>query len=153
MPDVPSRLARAGLKLPHPSPPAASYVPYRISGNTLYIAGQTCIVDQTPVCIGTVGRDVTIEMASYAARVCAINVLAQVGAACHGEFDRVSALRITGYIRCTDDFTQQALVLNGASDLLILALGEKGQHTRAAIGTNALPRGSTVEVEGIFEIR
>jgi enamine deaminase RidA (YjgF/YER057c/UK114 family) len=152
MTDVASRLAGIGLKLPTPPLPSASYVPYRISGKHLYIAGQTCIVDEIPICTGTVGHDVSIEMASEAARICALNVLAQVGLACRGDFSRVSALKLTGYIRCTDDFTKQSLVLNGASDLLVLALGEKGKHVRAALGTNALPRGAPVEVEALFEI-
>jgi enamine deaminase RidA (YjgF/YER057c/UK114 family) len=152
MSNVVSRLARAGLKLPNAPQPAASYVPYRRSGNVLYVSGQTCVVDGVPVCTGIVGRDVSVERAAEAARVCALNVLAQVGAACQGDLDRVTVLKLTGYIRCTDDFTQQPAVLDGASDLLTLALGEKGKHARAAIGTNALPRGSTVEVEAIFEI-
>jgi enamine deaminase RidA (YjgF/YER057c/UK114 family) len=152
MTNIASRLARAGLELPSPPTPAASYVPYRISGKHLYIAGQTCVVDGAPICTGVVGRDVSVEMAFNAARVCALNVLAQVGEACQGDFDRVKALKITGYIRCADDFTQQAVVLNGASELLILALGDKGKHARAAIGTNALPRGSPIEIDAIFEI-
>lgn len=152
MSEVIARLARAGLKLPTPPLPSGAYVPYRLSGNTLYVAGQTCIVNEVPVCAGVVGRDVSVEQAAEAARVCALNLLAQVGVACGSDFERVSALKITGFIRCTEDFTRQASVLNGASDLLVLALGEKGRHARSAIGTNALPRGSTVEVEGIFEL-
>ena len=146
------RLAEIGLKLPTPPKPLFSYIPFRISGNQLYIAGQTCIVDEVPICTGTVGDDVTIEMGARAAQVCALNTLAVVGMACEGRFERVRALKLTGFIRCTADFDKQPLVLNGASDLLVVALGERGKHTRAALGTNSLPRHSPVEIETIFEI-
>jgi enamine deaminase RidA (YjgF/YER057c/UK114 family) len=152
MTDVLSRLARAGLQLPRPTTPAASYVSYRVSGNIVYVAGQICVVDGVPACVGVVGRDISPEQAAEAARICALNVLAQVGVACQSQFERVTALKVTGYIRCADDFTQQSVVMDGASDLLVLALGDRGKHARVAIGTNALPRGAAVEVEAIFQL-
>lgn len=150
---ISDRLATIGLSLPVPPTPKYSYVPYRISGNQLFVAGQTCIIDEVPVHTGTLGGNLTIEQGQRAAQVCALNALAVVSMACDGDFSRVRALKMTGYVRSTDDFDKQPLVLNGASDLLVLALGEDGKHVRAALGTNALPRHSPVEIEMLFELR
>lgn len=151
--DVVARLAAAGLKMPAPPTPSATYIPFRWCGPILFVAGQTCIVDEVPVVVGTLGDNVTIEEGARAAQVCALNVLAQVNVASAGDFERVTMLRMTGYIRSTNDFAKQPLVLNGASDLFVLALGERGRHARAAIGTNSLPRHSPVEIETQFEMR
>ena len=101
---------------------------------------------------GVVGKDVTIEDAQAAARLCALNLLAQVDVAVKSEPHRVRCLRLSGFVRCRDDFTQQARVMDGASDLMVLALGSDGRHARTSVGTNALPRGVPVEVDGIFEL-
>ncbi|MDA7417088.1 RidA family protein [Xenophilus arseniciresistens] len=150
--DVIQRLKAAGLALPRPTLPAANYVPFTRLGSLLFVAGQTPVQDGEPQYLGVVGTDVDIESAQAAARLCALNVLAQVGVACEGRFERVRALRIGGFVRCTADFTQQAMVMNGASDLFVLALGERGKHARTAVGTHALPRGVPVEVDGMFAI-
>jgi enamine deaminase RidA (YjgF/YER057c/UK114 family) len=150
--DVIQRLEAAGLALPTPIVPTYNYVPFTRMGSLLFVAGQTPLLNGQPQYLGTVGVDVDMETAQAAARLCALNVLAQVGVACEGRFERVRALRIGGFVRCMADFTQQATVMNGASDLFVLALGERGRHARTAVGTNALPRGVPVEVDGMFEI-
>ena len=146
------RLHAAGLSLPAPTVPAANYIPFTRLGSLLFVAGQTPVLDGKAQFVGVVGKDVSIETAQLAARLCALNVLAQVGVACDGDFARVRAIRVGGFIRCEPDFTEQALVMNGASDFFVLALGERGCHVRTAVGTNALPRGVPVEIEAIFEL-
>ncbi|MCJ2060172.1 RidA family protein [Methylobacterium sp. J-048] len=147
-----ARLAAAGLALPRPTMPAANYVPFTRAGPLLFVAGQTPVQDGEPQYCGIVGEGITIEEAQAAARLCALNVLAQVDVALKGEPLRVRCLRLGGFVRCTGDFIQQARVLDGASDLMVLALGEDGRHARTTAGTNALPRGVPVEVEGVFEL-
>lgn len=152
MSGVVERLRAAGLELPMPNAPAANYVPFTKMGSLLFVAGQTPVVDGVARYTGIVGEDIDIETAQSAARLCALNLLAQVGAACGGDFAGVRALRIGGFVRCRADFIDQPKVMNGASDLLLLALGDNGRHARTAVGTNALPRGVPVEVEGIFDL-
>ncbi|MCJ2065479.1 RidA family protein [Methylobacterium sp. J-088] len=147
-----SRLRAAGLMLPEPSRPAANYVPYTRAEPLLFISGQTPVLRGEPQYLGVVGEDVSIEQAQAAARLCALNILAQVHAALDGDLDRVRCLRLGGFVRCRPDFIRQPLVLNGASDLILLALGENGRHARTAVGTNALPRGVPVEVEAVFTV-
>jgi enamine deaminase RidA (YjgF/YER057c/UK114 family) len=147
-----SHLQAAGLTLPEPSRPAANYVPFTRAEPLLFIAGQTPVLRGEPQYLGVVGEDVSIDQAQAAARVCALNILAQVHAALNENLDRTRCLRLGGFVRCRADFTQQPLVMNGASDLILLALGENGRHARTAFGTNALPRGMPVEVEAVFAV-
>lgn len=147
-----ARLAKAGLTFLPPNPPAANDVPFTRVGAMLLIAGQTPVLNGEPQIRGVVGVSVTVEEAQAAARLCAPNILAQVHAALDGDLDRARCLRIGSFVRCQDDFTQQARVLDGASDLLVLALGENGRHARTAVGTNALPRGVPVEIDAIFAV-
>lgn len=146
------RLSAVGLSLQAPNPPAANYVPFTRVDALLFVAGQTPVRDGKAQVVGVVGESVTVEEAQAAARLCALNVLAQVHAALDGDLERARRLRIGGFVRCRDDFTQQARVLDGASDLLVLALGKNGRHARTAVGTNALPRGVPVEIEAIFAV-
>ncbi|MBE7245192.1 MAG: RidA family protein [Actinomycetospora chiangmaiensis] len=147
-----ARLAAAGLSLPRPTVPAANYVPFTRAGALLFVAGQTPVLDGVPRFLGAVGDDVTVAEAQAAARLCALNILAQVHAALDGDLDRARCLRLGGFVRCRDGFTQQAQVLDGASDLLVLALGDGGRHVRTTVGTHALPRGVPVEVDAVFEV-
>lgn len=146
------RLREAGLILPVPPNPAANYVPVMRSGGLLFVAGQTPVVDGSPRFVGIVGVDVSLEEAQAAAQLCALNLLAQLHGTAGVDLDAVRCLRIGGFVRCRDDFVQQPLVVNGASDLLVMALGERGYHARTAVGTNALPRGVPVEVDGMFAV-
>ena len=146
-------LKNLGITLPEAPSPAANYVPYVIVGDTVYVSGQVPFVNGGLQVTGKVGDTVTIEQAAGEARICAINLLAQLKHACGGDLSRVvQVVKLGGFVACTNDFTDQPEVMNGASNLMVDAFGEAGRHARFAIGTNALPRGTCVEVEGIFQI-
>lgn len=147
-----ARLKELGIELPAVSAPLAAYVPTRIVGNMLYISGQGPIVDGKIVARGKLGRDLSIEDGIAAARLSAINALAATASAI-GDLDRVVQIaKLNGYVNSTDDFEMQHLVINGASELLVDVLGERGRHARAAVGTNSLPMGMPVEIELVVEI-
>jgi enamine deaminase RidA (YjgF/YER057c/UK114 family) len=152
MTKIEQRLAASGIQLPSPPAPVASYVPFRVSGKQVFISGQIPVEDGKPRYIGKLGADIALEDGKKAARLCALNLLAQLKAAC-GDLDRVKAcLRLGVFVNAAPDFTQHPEVANGASDFIVEALGEAGKHTRAAVGASSLPRGVCVEVEGLFEI-
>lgn len=148
-----NQLTALGLELPPAPKPAANYVPYVQSGDLLFIAGQVPFgADGKLHYVGKVGRDLSEEEAYQAARQCTLNCLAQVRAAL-GSLDRVQqVVRVGGFVHCTDDFTRQPEVINGASDLLVEVFGDKGRHARAAVGTNSLPRGVATEVEMVVQV-
>lgn len=149
---VEDRLSALGITLPTPTAPAANYVPTVRCGNQLFVSGQLPMADGKLVATGTLGVDVAIEDAAALARLCAINVLAQVKAAV-GDLGRVVRLvKVTGFVASAQSFGDQPKVMNGASDLFVAALGESGRHARSAVGVAALPFGAPVEVEAIFEI-
>jgi enamine deaminase RidA (YjgF/YER057c/UK114 family) len=148
-----AKLAALGVTLPEAPAPAANYVPFVRSGATLYVSGQISTGPQGPI-KGRLGEGMTIEEGAAAARQCAINLLAQVRAACEGDLDRlVRVVRLGGFVSSAPGFTDHPKVINGASDFLVEALGEAGRHARAAVGVAALPLGVAVEIDGIFEIR
>jgi len=150
---VEAKLAELGVTLPGVAAPAGNYVPWTISGNLVFIAGQITLVDGKPQYLGTLGRDLTVEDGQKAAKLCALNILAQLKAACGGDLDRVRrCLRLGGFVACTPDFTDHPKVINGASDFIVAVLGDAGRHARAAVGCASLPLGVAVEVEGTFEI-
>jgi enamine deaminase RidA (YjgF/YER057c/UK114 family) len=149
---VAKRLQELGIVLPTPVQPVANYVPYRWSGSLLFIAGQIPLQDGQLPYLGKVGVDLSIEQGQAAARLCAINILAQVNAALNGNLDRVNAcLKLGGFVNCAADFSDQPTVVNGASDLMVDVFGDKGRHARAAVGSNALPRNVAVEIDAIFD--
>lgn len=146
-----ARLDELGIVLPELAAPVASYVPYVVHGNQVHIAGQLPLRDGALLYPGKVPVEVTEEQASEAARQCAINILAALSAACDGDLDQVArCVRLEGYVACSDDFTRQSLVMNGASALMQDVFGERGRHTRVAVGTNSLPLNACVEVAGLF---
>ncbi|MEX1197155.1 MAG: RidA family protein [Pseudohongiellaceae bacterium] len=148
---ISARLDELGLTLPELAAPVASYVPYVVQGNQVHIAGQLPMRDGTLLSPGKVPVDVSVEEAREAARQCAINILAALNAACDGNLDRVArCVRLEGYVACSDDFTRQSSVMNGASDLMGDVFGERGRHTRVAVGSNSLPLNACVEVAGLF---
>ncbi len=150
---VESKLKAKGLSLPTMRAPVGNYVPYTRSGNILFLAGQVAAQDGKIATPGTVGKDVTIEQANAAARVAALNALAVIKSAI-GDLDNVvRILRAVVYVSSTPDFTQQPLVANGASDLLVEIFGDAGRHARSAIGLSSLPLGSPVEIELTVEVR
>jgi enamine deaminase RidA (YjgF/YER057c/UK114 family) len=152
---VASRLEQLGIRLPEAAAPVANYVPFRRSGNLLLVSGQLPLKDGKPAFTGTLGTDsITIEAAGQAARLAALNVLAQASAALGGDLDRIAAcLRLGVFVAATAEFTRHPQVANGASDLMVEVLGDAGRHARAAVGTSGLPLGVPVEVEAMFEVR
>ncbi|NQV47574.1 MAG: RidA family protein [Rhodospirillaceae bacterium] len=150
---VEQRLAGLGVKLPEPAAPAANYVPYVISGNLVFVSGQITMMDGELKYVGTVGDDLSTDDGYQAARICAINLMAQVKIACGGDLERVKrVVKLGGFVNCTADFTDQPKVINGASDLIGEAFGDIGKHARFAVGAPSLPLGIAVEVDGVFEI-
>ena len=146
-------LNRLGITLPDAPAPAANYVPYVVAGNMVYVSGQLPLVDGKLSVTGHVGKNISTEEAAGQARLCAINLLAQLKAACGGDLSRVKqVVKLGGFVACTDDFTDQSEVINGASDLMVEVFGDAGRHARFAVGSNTLPRGTCVEVEGTFLI-
>lgn len=153
---IESRLASLGITLPQPVAPVANYVPYRISGNLLILAGQVCIGPDGKLAErhkGKLGSTVSMDSGEEAARFCAINLFAQAKAAL-GDLDRITAcLRLGGFIAATPEFTALPQVMNGASNLMVEVLGEAGKHARTTVGVPVLPLDCAVEVEGLFEFR
>jgi len=153
MSEVEKRLSALSITLPQTALPAANYVPYVQSGNLVFISGQLPMKDGKPQDIGRVGKDFTVEQAQATARLCAINILAQLKAACGGNLDRVKrCVRLGVFVHSTDSFTDQPKVANGASDLMVAALGDAGRHARFAVGVSQLPFGVAVEIDATFEI-
>lgn len=149
---IEAKLAALGVTLPSPVAPAANYVPAVRSGQHLYVSGQLPIGPEGLTLKGTLGAGVSIEDAQAAAKLCAINILAQARAAL-GDLDNIARIvKLTGFVASTADFGDQPKVVNGASDFLAEALGDKGRHARSAVGVAALPFGAAVEVEAIIEI-
>jgi enamine deaminase RidA (YjgF/YER057c/UK114 family) len=142
------------IELPQASVPAANYVPAVRSGNLLFISGQVCQWNGERRFIGKLGREISLEEGQQAARLCALNIVAHVQAALGGDLDRVvRVVRLGGFVNSSEDFVQQPLVVNGASDLMVEIFGDAGRHARAAVGVNALPGGVAVEVEAVVEVR
>jgi enamine deaminase RidA (YjgF/YER057c/UK114 family) len=149
---IEAKLAELGVTLPSPTAPAANYVPAVRSGNYLYVSGQLPMGPEGLTLKGQLGAGVTVEQAAEAAKLCAINILAQVRAAI-GDLDQVSrVVKLVGFVASAPDFGDQPKVINGASDFLVAVLGDKGRHARSAVGVAALPFGASVEVEAIVEI-
>lgn len=150
---VDAKLSELGITVPEAAAPAANYVPYTISGNQVFVSGQVPFVDGVIQYQGKVGQDYTTEEAAECARVCALNIIAQVKAACEGDLDRVvKCVKLGGFVNCIDGFSEQPKVINGASDLMVEIFADKGRHARFAVGTNALPLNVAVEIDAIFEI-
>lgn len=152
-PRIEARLAELGLSLPTAAAPAANYVPYVQTGNLVVISGQITLENGALKYVGRVGQDFTTEQAYEAAKLCGLNLIAQLKEACGGNLDRVKrVVRLGGFVNCTPDFTEQPKVVNGASDLMAEVFGDAGKHARAAVGVNTLPLGVAVEVDGMFEV-
>ena len=151
---VEEKLKELGYTLPVPSAPAANYVPFVISGSLVYISGQLPVKADGSRVTGLVGGAVSIEEGQEAARLCALNILAQAKAAVNGDWNRIVRLvRLGGFVYCGPDFQDHPKVINGASDLLVNVLGDRGRHARCALGAPSLPFGTSVEIEALFEIK
>ena len=141
------------IELPEAKAPVGNYVATKKVGNLLYISGQVSINSNGDLIKGKVGKDLTTDEAYKAAERCGISIIAQVKNACDGDLSRVkSCIKLTGFVNSTNDYTNQPKVINGASDLIASIFGEAGMHTRAAVSTNSLPLGVSVEVDAIFEL-
>jgi enamine deaminase RidA (YjgF/YER057c/UK114 family) len=147
-------LKALGIELPQPSKPGANYVPAVRTGNLMYLTGQLSQWNGERRFIGKLGREFGVEEGQQAARLCALNLVAQLQAALDGDLDRVvRCVRIAGYVNSVPDFVAQSQVINGASDLFVEIFQDAGRHTRMAVGVSALPYDVAVEVEGLFEVR
>jgi enamine deaminase RidA (YjgF/YER057c/UK114 family) len=150
---IDARLRQLGIELPEPQAPWANYVPFTISGNLVFISGQICQWNGQRRFIGKLGAQIGIPDGQQAARLCALNILAQLRVACGGDLDRVRrCLRLGGFVNCTPEFTDMPQVINGASDLMVEVFGDQGRHARAAVGMSGLPGDLAVEIEATFEI-
>ncbi|MGI9382398.1 MAG: RidA family protein [Methyloligellaceae bacterium] len=150
MGNVEARLNELGIELPAAAAPAANYVPYTISGNQLFVSGQMPMGPDGVAYKGKLGADVDEEAGQAAARLCAINILAQAKAAL-GDLDRIEqCLKLGGFVNAVPDFTNHPKIINGASDLIVEVLGEKGRHARFAVGVGSLPLDAAVEVDAVI---
>jgi enamine deaminase RidA (YjgF/YER057c/UK114 family) len=148
---IEGNLKDLGITLPRAAAPAANYVPWVISGNLLFVAGQLPMEAGQIAVTGTLGTGVTLEVGQRAARLCAINIIAQARAAL-GDLDRIKRIvRLGGFVASANGFTDQSKVVNGASDLMVAVFGDAGRHARAAVGVNVLPLGAAVEIDAIIE--
>jgi enamine deaminase RidA (YjgF/YER057c/UK114 family) len=151
--EVDARLAELGIEVPEAAAPVANYVGYVQSGNMVFVSGQVPLVDGAFKFQGKVGAEFSVEDGQEAARICAINIVAQLKAACGGDLDRVQRIvKLGGFVNSTPEFTDQPKVINGASDLMVAVFGDAGKHTRAAVSAGALPLGVAVEIDAIAEI-
>ena len=148
------KLKELKINLPEAKAPVGNYVATKVSGKMLFISGQISIDETGQLIKGKVGKDLDTEAGYNAAKRCALSIIAQVKKACGNDLSKVkSCVKLTGFVNSTDEFIDQPKVLNGASDLIASIFGEAGMHTRAAVSTNSLPLGVSVEVDAIFELK
>ena len=146
-------IKKLNIILPEAKAPVGSYVATKIIGNLLYVSGQISIDSNGELIKGKVGKDLKTEDGYKAAERCGLSIVAQVKKACNGKLSKVkSCIKLTGFVNSTEDFIEQPKVINGASDLIASIFGDAGMHTRAAVSTNSLPLGVSVEVDAIFEL-
>ena len=139
--------------LPEAKPPVGNYVATKIVGKMLFVSGQISIDENGQLIKGKVGKELDTEAGYNAAKRCALSIIAQVKKACDNDLSKVrSCVKLTGFVNSTDEFTDQPKIINGASDLIAAVFGDAGMHTRAAVSTNSLPLGVSVEVDAIFEL-
>ena len=151
--DFENKFKELKINLPEAKAPVGSYVATKIVGNLLYISGQISISENGELIKGKVGKDLSVDDGYKAAERCGLSIISQAKVACHGDLSKIkSCVKLTGFVNSTDNFTDQPKVINGASDLIASVFGEAGMHTRAAISTNSLPLGVSVEVDAIFEL-
>lgn len=149
---IEARLVQLGLALPAAPAPAANYVPFVQVGDLVFISGQIS-QDENGLIKGKLGGDLDVAAGAAAARRCGLSILAQLRAALGGDLDRVrGAVKLTGFVNSTPDFTDQPKVVNGCSDLLVEVLGDAGRHSRSAVSAPSLPLGVAVEIEAIFQV-
>ena len=147
-------IKKLNIILPEAKAPVGNYVATKITGKMLFVSGQISIDENGELIKGKVGKELETEAGYNAAKRCALSIVAQVKKACNNDLSKIkSCVKLTGFVNSTEDFTEQPKVINGASDLIASVFGEAGMHTRAAVSTNSLPLGVSVEVDAIFELK
>ncbi|MEL7030128.1 MAG: RidA family protein, partial [Pseudomonadota bacterium] len=150
---VDQKLAELGYTLPDAPKPVGAYAPYFVADKLVFVSGQICFGPDGLI-VGKVGAAVDLAKARQAAQLCALNLLTQARAACDGDLDRIKAcVKLTGFVNCTPDFTDQPKVIDAASEVMLAVFGESGRHARAAVGAPSLPLGAAVEIDAIFALR
>ena len=151
---VSEKLKQLNIKLPRAPDPVGAYVAYKKTANLLFISGQISIDSNGKITKGKLGKDLTIDQGRAAAKLCAINIIAQAKKACNDRLENIAnCIKLTGYVNSTNEFTDQPKIINAASELIFAVFGENGKHTRAAISANSLPLDAAVEVDAIFELK
>ena len=147
-------LKKLNLEIPKAPDPVGAYIAYKKTANLLFISGQISIDSNGKITKGKLGKDLTIEQGQAAAKLCAINIIAQAKKACDEKLETIrNCIKLTGYVNSTNDFNDQPKVINGASEIISAVFGKNGKHTRAAISSNSLPLDAAVEVDAIFELK
>ena len=147
-------LKKLNIEIPKPPDPVGAYVAYKRTSNLLFISGQISIDTNGNITKGKLGKELSIEQGQAAAKLCAINIIAQAKKACDEKLETIrSCIKLTGYVNSTNDFNDQPKVINGASEIISAVFGENGKHTRAAISANSLPLDAAVEIDAIFELK
>ena len=143
-----------GLNIPDLPKALANYVPYKLIGKTIYISGQAPVQNGELIYKGKVGSDISIEEGIEAAKLCVINIIAALKTGLEGDWDKLDCfVKLTGFVNCQDNFTDQPKIINGASDMLVEIFGDQGRHARVAVGSNALPLGIAVEIDAIVQLK
>ena len=151
--DFDKKILELNIKLPDAKDPVGSYVATKVVGKLLFISGQISINDKGELIKGKIGEELSTEDGYNAAKRCGLSIISQVKNACDNDLSKIkSCIKLTGFVNSTDNFTEQPKVINGASDIIALIFGDAGMHTRAAVSTNSLPLGVSVEVDAIFEL-
>ena len=149
-----AKIKELKINLPEAKAPVGNYVATKVSGKMLFVSGQISIDETGQLIKGKIGEDLDTEAGYNAAKRCALSIIAQVKKACGNDLSKVkSCIKLTGFVNSTDEFIDQPKVLNGGWDLIASVFGEAGMHTRAAVSTNSLPLGVSVEVDAIFELK
>ena len=147
-------LLKLNIKIPKAPDPVGAYVAFKRTSNLLFISGQISIDAEGKITKGKLGKDLSVKEGQDAAKLCAINIMAQAKKACNENLDNISnCIKLTGYVNSTNNFIDQPKVINGASDVISAVFGDKGKHTRAAISANSLPLDAAVEIDAIFELK
>ena len=147
-------IKKLDLKIPDLPSPLANYVPYKVSDNTVYVSGQGPVIDGKIIYSGKVGNEISQEEGVKAAELCCINIIAALKSSINGDWNRLDTfLKLGGFVNCDNKFSDQPKIINGASDLLVNIFGDKGRHSRFAVGSNALPLNISVEIDAIIKIK
>ena len=151
---IENNINKLGITIPDGPAPVGAYVAFKIVNKLLFISGQISVDSNGRFIKGKVGKDIDLKKGQEAAKLCAINIIAQAKKACSGDLEKISScIKLTGFVNSSDEFIDQPKVINGASELISAVFGENGKHTRAAISVNSLPLGVSVEIDAIFELK